>query len=174
MIVPYRVSGFHTNEGRFPSGSVIALIGHQGFFQHVSKHLDPRLDPVQRFAVRSLHEWDYSTSLVFNFPPPRLNTYSTNNFDVLLERSTKFASDLRFLLGFNQVEIELPIFQYIRTTRFFPLFLSLIINVITAILTLLSIILIYSLLMVCKMSFVLKKKYTCRGKGNDAIFSPLN
>ncbi|KAL0491062.1 hypothetical protein AKO1_009747 [Acrasis kona] len=51
-------------------------------------------------------------------------------------------------IGYNQVRSEFPILSYMRETRFFSMFLGLIISIIVTILTMLSIILIYSLLMI--------------------------
>lgn len=51
-------------------------------------------------------------------------------------------------MGFNQVDVEMPVLTSVSTTQYFGLFLGLILNIIIFILIFLSVLLIYSLLMI--------------------------
>ncbi len=83
-----------------------------------------------------------------NLPPPRIDAYMNSNYDVIQQNVIHFAGGVLYRLGFNSLGTELPILTQLRQTRFFSLFLGLILNLIIGILLFLSVLLIYSLLMI--------------------------
>ena len=91
---------------------------------------------------------DWATAMVINFPDPRESNYITDNFDELLSRVTSIVSLAMFRVGFDQLRAETPLLYEMFDARFFSLFLGLILIIIVWILSFLSILLIYSLLIV--------------------------
>ncbi len=89
----------------------------------------------------------YGSQLVFNYPD-RDASYIQSNYDAIQRDLIAFGSGITESLGFFAVELDLPILKSLFTLRFVSLFFGLIINMIIFILLLLSIILIYSLLLV--------------------------
>jgi len=83
-----------------------------------------------------------------NLPPPRLEQYMDSNFDNIQWSVVRFADDILYKIGFSQVFVSTPILAQLRRTRILSLFLGLILNVIIFILLFLSVVLIYSLLMI--------------------------
>jgi ABC-type antimicrobial peptide transport system permease subunit len=74
--------------------------------------------------------------------------FKTSNYDDIQKNVVDFGSQALYVLGFDQVDVDMPVLNSVSTTRFFGLFLGLILNIIIFILLLLSILLIYSLLMI--------------------------
>eukprot|EP01080_Neovahlkampfia_damariscottae_P003982 gene3982-7238_t len=90
----------------------------------------------------------YASQIIFNLPPSRVEKYNKNVYDDIQLMLVSFSSKISYAIGFTQIEPSYPLLKYMYKTRFFRLFVSLIITLIATILSVLSIVLIYSLLMV--------------------------
>lgn len=88
----------------------------------------------------------YATRIFFNIEN-RIQEYNKNDYINIQNMVLEFGSLIAYFVGYDQIMSELPILVYLRATRFFSLFIGLIINIVVTILTILSIILIYSLLL---------------------------
>lgn len=116
------------------------------FFQQLAAQVKPG-SPLAA-ALLSSEPRDYSSMVLLNMPPPRLAAYDSNNYDTIQGAVSKWGGVALYRIGFNQVDSVMPLLTSMRNTRFFSLFLGLIIAMVVGILTMLSTILIYSLLMV--------------------------
>ncbi|KNC50523.1 uncharacterized protein AMSG_00684 [Thecamonas trahens ATCC 50062] len=91
---------------------------------------------------------EFASEINVNLPPPRIDPYLSSDFDTIQKNVLRFTSKVVYALGFNQLDADEPIVENLRATRFFSLFLGLILNIVIFILSGLSVLLIYSLLMV--------------------------
>src|SRR3569833_890050 len=71
-----------------------------------------------------------------------------SNYDDIQKAVVEFGSTALYCVGYSELSSSMPVVDYLRDTRFFGLFLGLIFNIITFILLFLSVLLIYSLLMI--------------------------
>lgn len=83
-----------------------------------------------------------------NLPPPRIDAYLNNNYDKIQKSLIGWANPLFFKVGFTRILTDLPVLGGLDDTKLISLFLGLILNVIIFILLFLSVLLIYSLLMI--------------------------
>ncbi|KAL6076916.1 FtsX domain-containing protein [Balamuthia mandrillaris] len=116
----------------------------QTVFQQM--HPDVPTEIRQRWNQTNLYE--YARSIVLNYPPPRRNIYLDNDVEAIRKRAERFASKVAHRIGFDQIDMDMPVLSALNKTKFFSMFLGLILNVVIAILLFLSALLIYSLLMV--------------------------
>jgi len=124
------------------------MMNYDKFLPYFVKHLHPYLpeDIKQRWNQTNLDH--YASQVVINMPPPRTEFYLKTDNNEIRKDVIAFGSDIYFKLGFNQMWTEVPVLDALDETRFFSLFLGLILNVVIFILLGLSVLLIYSLLMV--------------------------
>lgn len=152
--VPYTVKGiFNDFAGKFSRGSESykVLMDYDSLVGYIASHLNPIVIPpspavVQNLTKLNLH--DYATSILINLPPPRIDTYLSSKYSVIHDRLIHFSNSILFKVGFAQVEVEMPVLRGLAGTETISLFLGLILNVIIFILLFLSVVLIYSLLMI--------------------------
>jgi ABC-type antimicrobial peptide transport system permease subunit len=81
-------------------------------------------------------------------PPPRRSLYISSNFDAILADATAWGSYTNFIVGFTSVYTPMAILDNLQQTQFVALGLGVILNVVILVLLFLSILLIYSLLMI--------------------------
>ncbi|KAF2072771.1 hypothetical protein CYY_005917 [Polysphondylium violaceum] len=140
---------FTKGEGKFPSSEDHAIIiDYSTFIPFISSQLDPTLSINTKEYIKNTNLYDYSQIMIINFPPSRLEPYIDSNQDHVLEKLNLFSSNILYKIGFNQLDTSLPIMDELSKNRYVALFLGLILNVIIFILLFLSILLIYSLLMI--------------------------
>lgn len=126
----------------------VAFTSYSLFYKQVAPYLHPRVTAEMRTNLTLLNPYEYAQLVYFNIPPSRTDAYNNNNYDTTQKVITGIASDIFYLLGFDQIATSMPILGYMYGIRFMGLFLGLILNMIITVLTLLSIVLIYSLLMI--------------------------
>ena len=90
---------------------------------------------------------EFAESIVVNIKN-RLKIYVQNDFSVINSIIVNYASNLSYILGFSLVKIQLKLLKSLSNLRYVSLFLQLILDVILFTLTLLAIMLLYSLLVV--------------------------
>lgn len=111
--------------------------------------LTPLLPPYRRAAFAMGDVRDVASEIVFNFAPDeRMDAYSSSDYADIQKAATDFSSLYISELGFNQLGCRMPLVQFMYDSRFFSLFLGLIVSIIIMGLSVMSIILIYSLLTV--------------------------
>jgi len=140
---------FSSGEGKFASSEDRAIIiDYSTFIPFISTQIDPTLSTNVKEYIKNINLYYYSQLMIINFPPSRLEPYIDSNQDHILERLNLFSSNILYKIGFNELQPKLPIMDELSKNRYVALFLGLILNVIIFILLFLSILLIYSLLMI--------------------------
>ncbi|EGG20920.1 DUF214 family protein [Cavenderia fasciculata] len=140
---------FSSGGGKFGKDeSTAIIIEYDQFLPFIYTQLNP-LYPQSSFSyINSSNLYDYADNIVVNLPPSRLEPYINSNQDTILQNLIKFSSKILYKLGFNEISSQLPVMKELSKNRYVALFLGLILNVIIFILLFLSILLIYSLLMI--------------------------
>ncbi len=118
------------------------------FLRYMAKNLHPKMPQELRDRWASANLYDYAGHVAINFPPPRIQTYLKSDYDKIEREVVQFSSKIAYDIGFNEIDVTMPVIDSLKTSQYFSLFLGLILNVVILILLLLSIMLIYSLLMV--------------------------
>eukprot|EP00835_Amoeboradix_gromovi_P004255 NODE_321_length_11054_cov_0.461524.p1 type:complete len:965 gc:universal NODE_321_length_11054_cov_0.461524:755-3649(+) len=77
----------------------------------------------------------------------RQSCYSGSSYDSIANTINPWASDIRTLLGYDEVVTSLPILVYLQDQRFFISMLNLLLSLVVVVLGSISVFLIYSLLM---------------------------
>jgi len=131
--------------GKWPADAErVALVD----IRHVAQHLATKLHPaVSRPLVQRLcniEEW--APKLIVNMAPDRTAAYAAGVYDTVQVTVTAFASRVAYILGFHTVYTYLPVLSSLRTTRFFSLFLGMIVNVIIVVLLFLALLCLTALL----------------------------
>jgi ABC-type antimicrobial peptide transport system permease subunit len=124
------------------------IIEYGPFMRYLLKNINPRVPTVIKSQVEIIDLFEFAQSVQINLPPPRIEAYMNSNYDIIQQNVIHFAGGVLYRLGFNSLGTDLPILTQLRQTRFFSLFLGLILNLIIGILLFLSVLLIYSLLMI--------------------------
>ncbi|KAM9977270.1 hypothetical protein ACTFIR_011129 [Dictyostelium discoideum] len=140
---------FSSSEGKFPSDqSSSIIIEYSTFLPFLITQFDPEMNYISKNYISKINFYDYSKQVIINLPPSRLTPYINSNQDVILEKIVDFSNKILYKVGFNELSSELPVMSELSKNRYVALFLGLILNVIIFILLFLSILLIYSLLMI--------------------------
>ena len=126
-----------------------AILNYRTALSSVANGLSPIAPEEKRSAFAAVNPDTCASEILFNFPEQeRLIWYGHSDYADVQTDAIRFASPVIAQLGFNQLDIDMPIVQYMYDSRFFALFLGLILSIIIVGLSFLSIILIYSLLIV--------------------------
>ena len=150
--VPLRVKDLMTESyGKFPDGSVerTILIEYKHLFNHISYFCYLYDDPGSYFMsyLRTIAPYDFVSQIVIN-SPNRISLYLDTNYDKIQQTITKQGSLISERLGVYPFRMDLPVLGELFPLRFSSMFLGVILNMILFILFLLSVILLYSLLLV--------------------------
>lgn len=150
MYVSYLVKGiFGDTKGKTESRTrEMVMVDFDYFLQNIAEYLNPNWEAKKILLFAQANLYKYAQEVYFNLPPPRLIQYNKNDYVQIQNMVTKFAAQLFYYIGFDQIDTKFPILGYLRTARFISLFVGLIVNIIILILCVLSVILIYSLLMI--------------------------
>lgn len=109
---------------------------------------DPQIPPPFRSAIASVPPHSGVSTVLLNLPSPRFDFYRSTTFATNARSVVAWSSDTLFLLGFDQVDAILPCLRELQATNFASAFLGLMLNIVIILLTLISTLLIYSLLMI--------------------------
>eukprot|EP01063_Lacrimia_lanifica_P003040 TRINITY_DN11637_c1_g1_i1.p1 TRINITY_DN11637_c1_g1~~TRINITY_DN11637_c1_g1_i1.p1 ORF type:complete len:1005 (+),score=334.65 TRINITY_DN11637_c1_g1_i1:293-3307(+) len=151
VAMPLRVAEVTDDtHGKLPSNADdYAIMEFGSFLDYVGDYLDPAIPDSERTAFKQADLAKYATEVTVNLPPPkRRNLYSQSNYDTMQEEAVAWMSQVVYNAGFNQVATDPPILSYMRSVRFFTLFLGLLVSLVVVVLMCLAVLLIYSLLMI--------------------------
>jgi hypothetical protein len=133
-------------ESRISSAIFVSL---QGLSARLAQHANPGLEPTIRDSIaNNMDTREFAERLLVSFEGSRTAVYTESDFDILLGRVAGLAARALYRVGFDQVDVDLPLLRGMYETRFFALFLGLILIIVVWILSLLSILLISSLMTV--------------------------
>jgi len=124
------------------------VMEYSTIFTVLANSLRPSVPASFRTALTALHPYDAVGEVIFNVPPPRFHTYSSPDFDTNARAVVAWASTISYLLGFNQLVETVPLLNSLGDNSVASSFLNLILNIIILLLSGISILLIYSLLMI--------------------------
>ncbi|GAM17947.1 hypothetical protein SAMD00019534_011220 [Acytostelium subglobosum LB1] len=140
---------FSSPGGKFGSSINNAIImDYATLIPYTVTQIDPEISPFSRQLINNSNLYEYAEYVIINLPPSRLEPYINSNQDTILKNLVQFSSKVLYKIGFNDLDAELPVMSELSNNRYVSLFLGLILNVIIFILLFLSILLIYSLLMI--------------------------
>uniref|UniRef100_A0A6B2KXH2 ABC3 transporter permease C-terminal domain-containing protein n=1 Tax=Arcella intermedia TaxID=1963864 RepID=A0A6B2KXH2_9EUKA len=150
VYVPMKIVGtYPISLGKYGSSTPNAmLIEYDHFMDYLIEHLDRTFNTTEKTVLHSLDLKEYASMIIVNFPAPRVNAYLDSNYDNIQQNVLSFANELFFKIGFTEIVTDLPVLNGLRKTKIISLFLGLILSIITFILLFLSVLLIYSLLMI--------------------------
>ena len=161
MYMPVIIDGMFDeySNGKFPAGSNTIVMEYESFLTHFAYFVPPVFSEEYRKKLSTVDLRHYANFLYVNHPPSRLDVYRENDYDIVQAKITKFASNIKYLLGFvflfllnknrfDQLSASFPMLEDLRLTQFFALFLGLLITFVVTVLAAISVLLIYSLLMI--------------------------
>jgi hypothetical protein len=148
--VPFRVGElFATGEGKWTLDEKTALVVDYGsLFDYIANYLHPELPVADRHNFKYLDLYQYAHQVIVALPPPRTNVYLTSDFDALQKGATQWGSEVGYIVGYGHVWTPMPLLDELQDTQFVALGLGVILNVVILVLLFLSMLLIYSLLMI--------------------------
>eukprot|EP01105_Mastigella_eilhardi_P013243 TRINITY_DN3008_c0_g2_i1.p1 TRINITY_DN3008_c0_g2~~TRINITY_DN3008_c0_g2_i1.p1 ORF type:complete len:1046 (-),score=253.85 TRINITY_DN3008_c0_g2_i1:217-3354(-) len=147
--IPFTVSAIYTNpEGKYKSKSTMGvMVEYEYFASYLATHIDP-WDVTIRDYFASMNFYDHASFSILNMPPPRVDNYLSSNMDVVQKSVTAFASEATYRAGFNNLDVALPVMDNLGDYVYVGLFLGLIVNLSIVVLLFLSVVLIYSLMVI--------------------------
>eukprot|EP00916_Digyalum_oweni_P025441 GHVL01041905.1.p1 GENE.GHVL01041905.1~~GHVL01041905.1.p1 ORF type:complete len:969 (-),score=130.10 GHVL01041905.1:1082-3988(-) len=153
--VPLYIEGF-VNEGAYGKLSStdsenVIFMESDTFLSLVGRYLAPEVQRTQPNVVDMIlrtHIREFSTHVHISYPGNRIVPYLKNDYDSIHWDISEFAEKITKIIAFLPLRITAPILDGLKSYRYGSLFLSLILNLSIFILFLLSIILIYSLLLI--------------------------
>jgi hypothetical protein len=142
-------SSFATGEGKWTLDEKTALVVDYGSLaDYVGNYLHPELPAADRHNFKHLDLYQYAHQVIVALPPPRTNVYLTSDFDALQKGATQWGSEVGYIVGYGHVWTPMPLLDELQDTQFVALGLGVILNVVILVLLFLSMLLIYSLLMI--------------------------
>eukprot|EP00760_Papus_ankaliazontas_P035632 PhM_4_TR7943/c0_g1_i1/m.53665 len=155
VIMTLRLAGIVSSPGgKFPNDeSDYIVFEYAHFFETLAGGITSGIDaaraPAVRSALASLNAYDFATEISMNYnPDTRFQKYNSNNYRKIQRTFIDFWSPVVLEIGFNQISADPPVLTFMSETQFFAMFLGLLISIIIVILTVISMVLIYSLMMV--------------------------
>lgn len=152
VLFPVKVVGIvdEIGLGKFGTDNRFTFIMNSKFFMEwLREYSNPQLTRNAIFdnlwSSKTLRE--LSTHIFFNMPD-RLGYYLTLNYAKIQKQFSMFSSDIMYFLGFTQIDIRTPIEGAFYDLRYGAMFFQLIMDVILLVLVILSIMLLYSLLVI--------------------------
>eukprot|EP01065_Artemidia_motanka_P038051 TRINITY_DN4692_c0_g3_i1.p1 TRINITY_DN4692_c0_g3~~TRINITY_DN4692_c0_g3_i1.p1 ORF type:complete len:1141 (+),score=302.14 TRINITY_DN4692_c0_g3_i1:115-3423(+) len=119
------------------------------FLAHAARFMHPNTPAEAKSAIGSQDLQLFVTEVSMSLEPSqRRASYDSNDYAVVQLAVVEWAAPLLYHVGFNQIEPSADVLKFMQESRFFSLFLGLLISLVILVLTALSILLIYSLLMI--------------------------
>ncbi|KAM9977271.1 hypothetical protein ACTFIR_011130 [Dictyostelium discoideum] len=152
IITKLKVNGIFNNtenpyELGFELGEIIpsVLIDIDSFYDSMVEQVNPTWN-VDLMKNRNLKE--YVQNIVMKFPSPRLSMYYGTDLDKTLQRVNEVASKLIYKIGVGRVDISTPVMTELYKSNEVSSNLGQLLNLIVFVFLLLSILLIYTTLMI--------------------------
>jgi len=100
-----------------------------------------------REYIQSTTASDFAMEIIINLPSPRSEAYLSSNYDTIQAKVTGYTSKAVERLGYFPIETDMPILQAMQPMNLFSTSFGIILSVIIFFLTMISIMLNYTLLM---------------------------
>jgi ABC-type antimicrobial peptide transport system permease subunit len=125
----------------------IVVVDYDTLMPYVAHHMSPNTPVALRDAIRKFDLAHFATNIIANLPPDeRVATYLDTNADRLTKTVTTFGSVIVFESGYSRVQTSMPCVDAMSLRWALSLLLSLLLDVIAAVLLFLSGVLVYALL----------------------------
>eukprot|EP01083_Nonionella_stella_P097731 274723_1 len=153
ILIPVQIIGIvdEISFGKFGSNvnTFTFIMSNQYFMEYLHEFSNLKLssNPIFDGLWSSSILRDLSTHVFFNIPS-RIKYYLSLNYDKIQEQFSIHSSNIMYYLGFTQIDISSPIEEEFFKLRYGALFFQLILDIILLTLVILSIMLLYSLLVV--------------------------
>lgn len=130
----------------------IVIMEQEYFYEYVSEFLPSRLKesfPDFKNILKEIKAQDYGNVLLINFPKNRLNYYTGDDYDNLLDKGVKYMNKIVQKMGSLQnYRVNMPLIKTMERYKYGTTLLNLILNLILLGIFGLSLILIHSLLLI--------------------------
>ena len=140
--IPYRKTTYSSNDFIFQELSEFPAM------QVAQMHPSVSTEFKDLFLSFSSQLDQFTTEMVVPCAKDRETCYSSASYDAIANNINPWASNIRSLLGYDEVTITVPLLVYLQDQRFFISMLNLLLSLVVAVLGSISVFLIYSLLMV--------------------------
>jgi ABC-type antimicrobial peptide transport system permease subunit len=142
--------------GKFPKDAVqeYVLMEYNPFFTQIARYLPPGELQNNRAFKQFVAEngtnmiYQYSDFIMMTLPDPRVMYYSSNDYFQIQRGVTGYANQVIESLGFFPLKMNLDLLKQMEKFSQAILFLGLVFDIILLLFVILSILLIYSLLMI--------------------------
>ncbi|KAM9955751.1 hypothetical protein ACTFIW_001956 [Dictyostelium discoideum] len=152
IITKLKVNGiFNNTENPYELGYELGekipsiLIDIDSFYESMVEQVNPTWN-VDLMKNRNIKE--YVEYIVMKFPSPRLSMYYGTDLDKTLQRVSEFTSKLIYKIGVGRVDISTPVMTELYNSKEISSNLGQLLNLIVFVFLLLSILLIYTTLMI--------------------------
>eukprot|EP00906_Rhabdomonas_costata_P011631 RCo016575 len=138
-----------TPRGKLSNSADFFMVVEYGtFYELLAQNINPDLPRGLREHIANIDPYTTATEVDFNLPPERFRHYRSNDYNEIQGTVLPFADQILYLIGYSQFSTSLPVLNFMKNAKFFSMFLGLLISIVGVVLTLMSVILIYSLLMI--------------------------
>ncbi len=122
------------------------------FFEYISKFIPEEilnLFPNYYKKLKNINPNHFATSLILNFPKNRIKYYIESDYNKLLNKAVSYANNLMININnLNKMWIDMPLIRGMQRYNYGSVLLNLILDIIISSLFILSLIFIYSLLII--------------------------
>ena len=130
----------------------IVIMEQEYFYQYLSNFIPKEITqyfPDYPNIIKEIKGQDYGNVLLINFPKNRLNYYTGDDYDDLLEKGVKYMNEVVQKMGSLQnYQVNMPLIKSMNRYKYGTTLLNLILNLILLGIFGLSLILIHSLLLI--------------------------
>jgi hypothetical protein len=157
VVAPCKVAGIFTSAG----GKVSSSDGESTIFMEIEyyyewispytalHHQNTDMNGFRDFLkTKWARGYDFADYVVMNFPDPRIDYYKDSDYDNVQKKVVSYTNNLVTDLGFFPESVNCVILKELQTLSLALVFLGLIFSIVAILFVILSILLIYSLLMV--------------------------
>jgi hypothetical protein len=157
VVAPCKVAGTFTSAG----GKLATSDGENAIFMEIEhyyewigpytglEYTNTEMSGFRDFLkTKWARGYDFADYVVMNFPDPRIDYYKDSDYDNLQKKVVSYTNNLVTDLGFFPESVSCVILEELQTLSLALVFLGLIFSIVAILFVILSILLIYSLLMV--------------------------
>lgn len=144
-----KVQGVYSGGGgKHDAGDLGLIVSGLTIVSDVVNHTNPYINPLINSRLSAISWQEYASDIAWNLPPLRVDNYRSSDFITVGRNVASFMSNLLYVVSWFNIDVTLPVYDGVFSYRFFSVFLGLILNVIIVFIFLLSVLLVYSLLLV--------------------------
>lgn len=126
----------------------MVVLEYSTILKLIAGNLNPSMPSAYRSAFGAMNPYQAVPNVHFNVPPPRFQSYSSSDYATNARAVVTWSSKIVYDLGLNQLQSSVPLLDSMQTNTYIVAFLNLILNIMTILLSAISILLIYSLLLI--------------------------